>query len=85
MRVMQVQRPATASASIVVLACCPALAKITATDKILTNISHVLKGDFSSFNAVHDERVRPPQEAPGIINKAVAARISLALKENCIA
>ncbi len=43
-----------------------------------------MKGDFSSFNAVPDERVRPPQEAPGIITKAVAARIALALKENCI-
>jgi hypothetical protein len=43
-----------------------------------------LKGDFSSFNAVQDERVRPPQEAPGTITKAVAARIALALKENCI-
>ncbi len=63
-------------------------AKITATDKILTNISHVLKGDFSSFNAITDERVRvrPPQEAPGTITRAVAARITLrlALKENCI-
>ena len=59
-------------------------AKITATDKILTNISHVLKGDFSSFDAVPDVRIRPPQEAPGVITKAVAARIALALKENCI-
>ncbi len=59
-------------------------AKITATDKILTNISHVLKGDFSSFNTVPDERIRPPQEAPGVITKAVAGRIALALKENCI-
>jgi hypothetical protein len=59
-------------------------AKITATDKILTNISHVLKGDFSSFDAVPDVRIRPPQEAPGVITKAVAARVALALKENCI-
>ncbi len=59
-------------------------AKITATDKILTNISHVLKGDFSSFNAVPDQRIRPPQEAPGAITTAVAARIALALKESCI-
>jgi hypothetical protein len=56
------------------------------TDHILNNISKMLRGDFSSFDAVHDERVRPPQEAPGTITKAVAARIALpvALKENCI-
>jgi hypothetical protein len=34
-------------------------AKITLTDKILTNISQVLRGDFSSFDAVPDgDRVR---------------------------
>ncbi len=59
-------------------------AKITLKDKTLTNISHVLKGDFSSFDAVPDERIRAPQEAPGVITKAVAARIAEVLKENCI-
>ena len=59
-------------------------AKITVTDEILTNISKVLRGDFSSFNAVPDERVRVPQAAPGVITKDAARRIAEALRENCI-
>ena len=59
-------------------------AKITLTDKILTNISQVLRGNFSSFDAVPDERVRVPQAAPGVITKEVAQRIATALRENCI-
>ncbi len=47
-------------------------------------ISRVLKGNFSSFDAVPDEHIRAPQEPPGVITKAVAARIEEALKENCI-
>jgi hypothetical protein len=45
---------------------------------------------FLVINAVPDERIRPPQEAPGVITitkavcTAVAARIEQALKENRI-
>jgi len=59
-------------------------AKITLTDKILTNISKVLRGDFSSFDDVPDERVRVPQAPPGVITKEVAQRIATAVRENCI-
>ena len=59
-------------------------AKTTLTDKILTNISQVLRGDFSSFDAVPDEHIRAPQEPPGVITKAIAARIAEAIRENCI-
>jgi hypothetical protein len=44
-------------------------ANITVTDQILNNISKVLRGDFSSFDAVRDERIRVPQEAAGVITK----------------
>ena len=57
---------------------------MTDTGKILTNISQVLRGNFSSFDAVPDERVRVPQAAPGVITEEVAQRIATALRENCI-
>jgi hypothetical protein len=36
------------------------------------------------LDAVPDERIRAPQEPPGVITKAVAERIAEALRENCI-
>ena len=53
------------------------------TDHILNNISKVLRGDFSSFDA-EPERIRIPQEAAGVINERVAKRIGMCMREGCI-
>jgi hypothetical protein len=44
----------------------------------------VLRGDFSSFDAEPDERIRIPQEAAGVINERVAKRIEMCMREGCI-
>ena len=54
------------------------------TDHILNNISKVLRGDFSSFDAEPDECIRIPQEAAGVINERVAKRIEMCMREGCI-